>query len=66
MVNSSELIKCGIITPGIFVRKGESGGWTDMFTPDLDAKANKWIEENLKGTDFTFPHFNNNISNGHT
>lgn len=59
MVNSSELKECGIITAGTFVRKGQSGSWRDMFTADLDAKANKWIEDNLKGTDFVFPYFNN-------
>ncbi|XP_076232704.1 sulfotransferase 1E1 [Calliopsis andreniformis] len=63
MVNSSELKECGIITAGTFVRKGQSGGWRNMFTPDLDAKANKWIEENLKGTNFNFPFFNSSIDN---
>lgn len=58
MVNSSELKECGIITAGTFVRTGQSGSWRDMFTTELDAKANKWIEENLKETDFTFPYFN--------
>ncbi|XP_076276129.1 sulfotransferase 1E1 [Lasioglossum baleicum] len=61
MVNSSELKDCNIITAGTFVRKGASGGWRDMFTPDLDASANQWIEEHLKGTDFVFPYFNNNV-----
>lgn len=60
MVNSSELKECGIITPGVFIRTGQSGNWRDMFTPELDAKANKWIEENLRETDFTFPYFNIN------
>ncbi|XP_076626776.1 sulfotransferase 1B1 [Colletes latitarsis] len=63
MVNMSELKECGILTSGTFVRKGNSGGWRDMFTADLDAKANIWIEENLKGTDLAFPYFNNNIDN---
>ncbi|XP_043577837.1 sulfotransferase 4A1-like [Bombus pyrosoma] len=62
MVNLSELNECGIITKGIFVRKGKSGGWQDIFTEELNAKADKWIEENLRGTDLIFPYFNN-ISN---
>ncbi|KAF3424216.1 hypothetical protein E2986_01687 [Frieseomelitta varia] len=60
MVNLSELKDCGVIKAGIFVRKGGSGGWNDMFTEELNAKANKWIEENLKDTDLTFPYFNIN------
>ncbi|XP_053986845.1 sulfotransferase 1E1-like [Hylaeus volcanicus] len=64
MVNSIVLKDCGIITEdGIFVRKGQSGGWKDVFTPELNEKADKWIEENLKGTDLTFPFFDNNICN---
>ncbi|CAK9809497.1 Luciferin sulfotransferase [Anthophora plagiata] len=63
MVNSSELKECGIITAGTFVRKGQSGEWKDMFTPELNAKANQWIEENLKGSDLTFPYFNKIINN---
>ncbi|XP_015434268.1 PREDICTED: LOW QUALITY PROTEIN: sulfotransferase 4A1-like [Dufourea novaeangliae] len=55
--------ECGIMTAGTFVRRGQSGGWRDMFTPDLDAKANEWMEQNLKDTDFVFPYFNNNTNN---
>ncbi|XP_066585148.1 sulfotransferase 1E1-like [Prorops nasuta] len=60
MVNSSELKDCNIITAGAFVRNGTSGSWQDTFTPELENKANLWIEENLKGTDFRFPCYNNN------
>ncbi|KAG7208936.1 hypothetical protein KM043_015114 [Ampulex compressa] len=63
MVNSTELKECGIITAGSFVRKGQSGGWKDMFTPELNAKADKWIEDNLRDTDFVFPYFNNTLNN---
>ncbi|XP_012216892.1 sulfotransferase 1A1-like [Linepithema humile] len=63
MVNYSEFKACGIIKPGYFVRKGGSGGWKDTFTPEIDAKADKWIEENLRDTDLCFPFFNNNIDN---
>lgn len=63
MVNLSELKKCDIITSGTFVRKGQSNGWKDMFSEELNAKANKWIEENLKGNNFSFPYFNDLNSN---
>lgn len=57
MVNYTELKDCGIIQSGNFVRKGGSGGWKDVFTPELNTRANKWIEENLKDTDLSFPFF---------
>lgn len=38
-----------------FIRKGEAGGWKEMFTEELNIKANKWIQENLKNTDLRFP-----------
>ncbi|KAG5326364.1 ST1C4 Sulfotransferase, partial [Acromyrmex heyeri] len=60
MVNFSELNACGIIKDHCFIRKGGSGNWQDIFTPELDAKIEKWIEENLKDTDLRFPSFNNN------
>ncbi|XP_014474012.1 PREDICTED: sulfotransferase family cytosolic 1B member 1-like [Dinoponera quadriceps] len=60
MVNSSELKNCKFIAEGIFIRKGVSGGWKDIFTPELTARADKWIEENLKNTDLRFPYFDNN------
>lgn len=59
MVNSSELKECGIIEEGIFVRKGQCGGWKELFTPDLNIRADKWIKTNLEGTDLSFPYFNN-------
>jgi len=63
MVNGSELKACNIIQPDNFVRKGGSGNWKNMFTPEIDAKADKWIEENLSDTDLRFPFFNSNIDN---
>lgn len=38
-----------------FVRKGQTNGWKSYFDEDLDQKADKWIEDNLKGTDLRFP-----------
>lgn len=60
MVNSSELRDCHIISEGSFVRNGQSGTWSNTFTSKLEAKADAWIEENLKGTDLQFPYVNNN------
>ncbi|XP_048507706.1 sulfotransferase 1C4 [Athalia rosae] len=59
-VNGEELKECGVITTTSFIRKGQSGGWTDTFTPELEADADQWIAENLKDTDFSFPILNNN------
>ncbi|XP_036149399.1 sulfotransferase 1E1 isoform X2 [Monomorium pharaonis] len=58
MVNSSELKACKIIKENNFVRNGVNGDWKNIFTPELNAKADKWIEENLKDTDLRFPVFN--------
>ncbi|XP_029155779.1 sulfotransferase 1C4 [Nylanderia fulva] len=60
MVNMSELRACGIIEKENFIRKGGIGGWKDVFTPELDVRADMWIQKNLKNTDLRFPFFNNN------
>ncbi|TGZ32774.1 Estrogen sulfotransferase [Temnothorax longispinosus] len=59
MVNYSELKACGIIAEESFVRKGGTN-WKNIFTAEINAKADKWIEENLIDTDLRFPFFNNN------
>ncbi|XP_077254649.1 sulfotransferase 1E1 isoform X1 [Temnothorax americanus] len=59
MVNYSELKACGIIAEESFVRKGGTN-WKNIFTTEINAKADKWIEENLIDTDLRFPFFNNN------
>lgn len=38
-----------------FVRKGKNGEWKNEFGEETNIKADKWIEENLKGTDLRFP-----------
>ena len=38
-----------------FIRQGKSQAWYSYFTPELNNKANAWIEENLKNTDLRFP-----------
>jgi len=57
MVNGSELRACSIIDDGNFVRKGGIDGWKDLFTPELNTRADKWIEKNLRDTDLRFPFF---------
>ncbi|CAH1154809.1 unnamed protein product [Phaedon cochleariae] len=37
-----------------FIRKGQSGGWRDYFSGDLEREVDEWIEENLRGTDLRF------------
>lgn len=51
MVNNAPYLK-----PDDFIRRGKVGVWHDMFTSELKAQANKWIEENLQDTDLKFPH----------
>ncbi|KAI5611995.1 sulfotransferase family 2, cytosolic sulfotransferase 3 [Silurus asotus] len=37
-----------------FLRKGIAGDWKNHFSPELDAKFNEVINEELKGTDYRF------------
>ncbi|XP_018564737.1 estrogen sulfotransferase isoform X2 [Anoplophora glabripennis] len=56
-VNYDILKNLGVLIKGeeAFVRKGKSGGWKDYFDEVLNARADRWIEENLKDTDLRFP-----------
>ncbi|XP_011883394.1 PREDICTED: sulfotransferase 4A1-like [Vollenhovia emeryi] len=45
----------GTIKSELFIRQGKIGGWKDMFTPEIEEKFSKWIADNLKDTDLTFP-----------
>ena len=38
-----------------FFRKGKVGNWTEYFEGGKLDEFNKWIEDNLKGTDITIP-----------
>lgn len=38
-----------------FIRQGKSEAWHKMFSPELNNRANRWIEDNLKDTDLRFP-----------
>lgn len=41
---------------GNFVRKGKVGSWkTELFTPELIQRADRWIEAEYKKTDLRFP-----------
>jgi len=44
-----------VVQPEMFIRQGITGGWKKIFTPELEEKFNKWIDDNLKDTDLTFP-----------
>lgn len=55
-VNFDILKNLGVFISGeeAFVRKGKSGGWRDYFDEELNDRADRWIEENLKDTDLRF------------
>jgi len=36
---------------------GKSGSWKEKFSPELNRRADKWIQENLKHTDLRFPQY---------
>jgi hypothetical protein len=38
----------------VFKIKGETGDWKNHFTPELNARIDRWIEKNLAGTDLKF------------
>lgn len=43
------------IEPKEFIRKGKVNDWEEVFTSKIEEKFNKWIADNLKDTDLTFP-----------
>jgi len=44
-----------VISPDTFIRQGTTRGWKKVFTPEIEEKFSKWITDNLKDTDLTFP-----------
>ncbi|KAF4524247.1 hypothetical protein B566_EDAN008793 [Ephemera danica] len=56
-VNFDLLSEVGLMNDGeqSFIRKGKTGGWREEFTPELNARADKWINDNLNKTDLRFP-----------
>ena len=39
---------------GHFIRKGEVEDWKAHFSPSINDKMDKWIDDNLKGSDLRF------------
>uniref|UniRef100_A0A7G3B0S3 Putative sulfotransferase 4a1-like protein n=1 Tax=Lutzomyia longipalpis TaxID=7200 RepID=A0A7G3B0S3_LUTLO len=37
-----------------FIRRGQVGGHTELFTPELEKRFDEWTQEKLRGTDFHF------------
>ncbi|XP_063620495.1 luciferin sulfotransferase-like [Cydia splendana] len=58
-VNYDVMKELGILIPGEqgFIRKGKAGGWRDYFDEEMTQQADRWIADNLKDSDFRFPHF---------
>lgn len=50
---------CGLLNPGesSFIRRGQvtGKGWQHEYTPELAARAQAWIEKNLRETTLRFP-----------
>ncbi|XP_011705640.1 PREDICTED: sulfotransferase 4A1-like [Wasmannia auropunctata] len=38
-----------------FIRQGKIGNWKELFTAEIEEKFSKWISDNLKDTNLTFP-----------
>ncbi|XP_045445703.1 sulfotransferase 1C4-like [Melitaea cinxia] len=57
-VNHDVMRELGILkaSAATFIRKGKAGGWRDYFDDEMAAEADKWIANNLRDTDFRFPH----------
>lgn len=53
MVNQASISSA--IKPEAFIRQGKIGGWKEMFTTEIEEKFSKWIADNTKDTDLTFP-----------
>lgn len=39
---------------GTFLRKGEVNNWKNYMSPEMSARFDRWTEENLKGSSFSF------------
>ncbi|XP_072943491.1 sulfotransferase 1B1-like [Epargyreus clarus] len=60
-VNYDVMRELGVLISGkdAFVRKGKAGGWRDYFDEDMAQQAERWMADNLRDTDFRFPHLEN-------
>ncbi|XP_068629344.1 sulfotransferase 1E1-like [Battus philenor] len=55
-VNNESMKDLGLLVKKeSFIRKGKVGGWRDYFDEEMTLEADRWIEENLRDTDFRFP-----------
>ncbi|XP_069702005.1 sulfotransferase 1C4 [Periplaneta americana] len=56
-VNFDVMKEIGLMNVGEqnFIRNGKIGSWKEEFTPELNQRADQWIQENLKRTDLRFP-----------
>ncbi|XP_037072949.1 sulfotransferase family cytosolic 1B member 1-like [Pollicipes pollicipes] len=39
---------------GNFIRKGKTGDWKNHFTPEMNAKFDRWMADKMRGTDLRF------------
>ncbi|XP_037073274.1 sulfotransferase family cytosolic 1B member 1-like [Pollicipes pollicipes] len=55
-VNREDLKGKGLMhaDQGNFVRKGKTGDWKNYFTPEMNAKVERWMADKMRGTDLRF------------
>ncbi|XP_061712611.1 luciferin sulfotransferase-like [Cydia pomonella] len=56
-VNPTWMNKSGDPNAENFVRKGESGAWRDQVDEEMAAQAERWMRDNLAGSDLRFPEY---------
>lgn len=54
-VNCQYLKDLNVLKEHNFVRAGKTGGWRSYFDDELNTRADKWIQENIKDNDIEFP-----------
>ncbi|XP_063531416.1 luciferin sulfotransferase-like [Cydia strobilella] len=54
-VNPSWMAKIGNPNSEGFIRNGKSGTWREQFDKEMVAQAQRWMRENLAGSDLRFP-----------
>ncbi|XP_063531415.1 sulfotransferase 1E1-like [Cydia strobilella] len=56
-VNPTWIAKSGNPDAEGFIRKGKSGTWREQFDDEMAAQAQRWMRENLAGSDLRFPDY---------